>query len=32
MVMGRLCALGYYVTCSRLREAIHDTDPINRAL
>lgn len=32
MVMGRLRALGYYVTRSRLRQVIHDTDPINRAL
>ena len=32
MVMGRLRALGYYVTRSRLRQVIYDTDPINRAL
>ena len=32
MVMGRLRALGYYVTRSRLRQVINDTDPINRAL
>jgi hypothetical protein len=32
MVLGRLRALGYYVTRSRLRQVIRDTDPINRAL
>ena len=32
MVMGRLRALGYYVTRSSLRQVIHDTDPINRVL
>ena len=32
MVMGRLRALGYYVTRSRLRQVIQNTDPINRAL
>ena len=32
MVMGRLRALGYYVTRSRLRQVINDTDPFNRNL
>ena len=32
MVMGRLRSMGYYVTRSRLRLAIRDVDPINRAL
>lgn len=32
MVMGRLRALGYYVTRSHLRQVIIETDPINRAL
>ena len=32
MVMGRLRAMGYQVTRSRLRQAIRDVDPINRAL
>ena len=32
MVLGRLRSLGYYVTRSRLRQVINDTDPINWAL
>ena len=32
MVMGRLRALGYYVTRSLLRQVINETDPINSAL
>ena len=32
MVMGRLRSMGYFVTRSRLRLAIRDVDPINRAL
>ena len=30
--MGRLRAMGYYVTRWRLRQVINATDPINRAL
>ena len=32
MVMGRLRAMGYHVTRSRLRQALHEVDPINIAM